>query len=203
MSSGANIGDGDGPPTGVNGIGDAPTNLGAYEKLVLGWLNFEVARAGQKSEHKLGPAGFNTRQAQAVIVVLPPRERDVEIYEPLPPSLFAQWSTSGNNLDRSISKPVSGGGLLTADVNFEAEFRFDYAFLEASSNNGTTWTPILTNLSSAEDDLGSGFNTSHTGMTGDSGGWVTLNATLPPGTTNIRFRVPDRSGGCRERLHLR
>ena len=39
MSSGANIGDG-----GPDGIGDAPTNMGAWEKLQLGWLNYEVAR---------------------------------------------------------------------------------------------------------------------------------------------------------------
>ena len=55
MSSGANIGDGDGPPTGKNGLGDAPTNMGALEKLQLGWLNFELASAGKNSEHKLGP----------------------------------------------------------------------------------------------------------------------------------------------------
>ena len=104
MSSGANIGDGDGPPTGKNGIGDAPTNMGALEKLQLGWLNFELASAGKKSEHKLGPAGSNTKQAQAVIVQLPDRPRDVPIYDPLAGSTFAQWSTSGNNLDTRLTK---------------------------------------------------------------------------------------------------
>ena len=57
MSSGANIGDG-----GRNGIGDAPTDLGAWELFQLGWLNpqgtkgpfYDVAQAGQKSTHKLG-----------------------------------------------------------------------------------------------------------------------------------------------------
>ncbi|MGZ4655231.1 immune inhibitor A domain-containing protein, partial [Oryzihumus sp.] len=58
MSSGANIGDG-----GPDGIGDAPTDMGVWEKFQLGWLSpqgdngpfYEVARAGQKSTHKLGP----------------------------------------------------------------------------------------------------------------------------------------------------
>ena len=55
MSSGANIGDG-----GPDGIGDAPTDIGAWEKLQLGWLNYDVARAGEKSEHKLGPSESTT-----------------------------------------------------------------------------------------------------------------------------------------------
>src|SRR6185503_9466668 len=67
MSSGANIGDG-----GPNGIGDAPTNMGAWEKLQLGWLNYEVATPGKYSEFKLTPGGANTKQAQAVIAILPP-----------------------------------------------------------------------------------------------------------------------------------
>ena len=51
MSSGSNIGDGS-----PDGIGDAPTDMGTWEKLQLGWLNYDVARAGQKSEHKLDPS---------------------------------------------------------------------------------------------------------------------------------------------------
>ena len=63
MSSGANIGDGS-----PDGIGDAPTDLGAWERFQLGWLEpqgssgpfYEVASAGAKSTHKLGPehAGY-------------------------------------------------------------------------------------------------------------------------------------------------
>ena len=56
MSSGANIGDG-----GPEGIGDDPTDLGAWEKLQLGWLDYDTAVAGKKSEHKLGPAEFATK----------------------------------------------------------------------------------------------------------------------------------------------
>ena len=186
MSSGANIGDGDGPPTGPNGIGDAPVNLGALEKLQLGWLNYEVAFAGKKSEHKLGPAGSNTKQAQAVVVVLPDRPRDVPIYESNGSS-FAQWSTSGNNLDTTLTKAFAGASTVTADVNYITEDHWDYAFLEASPD-GTAWAPVLTNLSSTDPDAGSGFNTSGTGMTGDSGGWKQLTATVPSGTTQIRFR---------------
>ena len=51
-----------------------PNHFGAWEKFQLGWLNYEVAFTGQKSSHKLGPAETNTKQAQGLFVVLPPKE---------------------------------------------------------------------------------------------------------------------------------
>jgi len=60
--------------TGQDHIGNAPSHMGAWEKFQLGWLNYEVAFAGQKSEHKLGPMETNTKQAQGLFVVLPQKE---------------------------------------------------------------------------------------------------------------------------------
>jgi len=65
--------------TGQDHIGNAPSHMGAWEKFQLGWLNYEVAFAGEKSEHKLGPMETNTKQAQGLFVVLPDKaviERD-------------------------------------------------------------------------------------------------------------------------------
>jgi immune inhibitor A len=71
MSSGSNLG-GDNPD-----IGSKPSHMGAWEKFQLGWLNYEVAYAGAKSEHKLGPMETNTKQAQGLFVVLPKKERSI------------------------------------------------------------------------------------------------------------------------------
>ena len=65
MSSGSWLGHGDGA------IGTTPNHMGAWEKLQLGWLDYEVARTGTKSTHKLGPSFHATKKAQAVIVELP------------------------------------------------------------------------------------------------------------------------------------
>ena len=59
---------------GTQDIGTLPAHMGAWEKLQLGWLNYETAYAGVKSQHRLGPAEFNTKQAQALVVVLPDKE---------------------------------------------------------------------------------------------------------------------------------
>ena len=58
MSSGANIGDGS-----RDGIGDAPTDLGAWERFQLGWLNaqgtkgpfYKVVNAGPRRRSSSGP----------------------------------------------------------------------------------------------------------------------------------------------------
>lgn len=66
MSSGSWMSHGDGA------IGTTPNHMGAWEKLQLGWLDYETATAGTTSVHKLGPSFHATKKAQAVVVVLPP-----------------------------------------------------------------------------------------------------------------------------------
>lgn len=194
MSSGANIGDGS-----PDGIGDAPTDMGAWEKFQLGWLGcpscpggrfYDVAFAGQKSEHRMGPhsSGAN-KQSQALFVVLPNKRVPLNLGAPCTgcgQRFF--YSGSGDDLNNTMTKTSVSGGSLTAQVRYDIETDWDYAFLEASINGGTSWTPVSTNLSDTSGDQ-SGFNSSGTGMTGStSGAWAALTANLPAGTNAIRFR---------------
>jgi immune inhibitor A len=196
MSSGANIGDG-----GPDGIGDNPTDLGAWELLQLGWMDpvtknglqtrgpfYEVAQAGERSTHRLGsnvPAP--KKGAQAVFTLLPNNVVDEEIGTP-DEGQFFWYSGSGNNLDNAMTNLDVTGDQLTARVNYDIENHWDYAFLEATTDGGASWEPVLTNLSDpAANDLGD-FNDSGTGITGLSNGWVDLTATLPADTSGIRFR---------------
>ena len=189
MSSGANIGDG-----GDDGIGDAPTDLSAWELLQLGWLSpqgsngpfYEVARAGSKSTHKLGPNVPATKSPQAVFVVLPDNEVPLDLGAPADGDTYF-YSGSGNDLDNTMTRAGVTGTSLTAQVRYSIEEDWDYAFLEASTDGGTSWLPVATNLSDTSGDQ-SGFNTSKTGMTGEQPDWTALTATLPAGTDTIRFR---------------
>jgi immune inhibitor A len=65
MSSGSWLGHGDGA------IGTTPNHMGAWEKLQLGWLDYDTATAGTSSTHKLGPSYHATKKQQALVVVLP------------------------------------------------------------------------------------------------------------------------------------
>ena len=203
MSSGANIGDGS-----QDGIGDAPTDLGALEKFQLGWLGcptcpggqfYDVAVSGESSDHKLGPNDSATKKAQALFVLLPDKDKSTLVTAPKTGS-YAYWSGMGHNFSHTMKKAFTWptGATFAADVWYDTEAHFDYFFLEVSQNNGATWLPITTNLSlPASDDQGS-FNQSGTGIAGSSGGvYKSLTANLPGtgGLVRWRYETDANTGG--------
>ncbi len=167
-------------------IGSQPNHMGVWEKFQLGWLNYEVAFAGSKSEHKLGPSTANTKQAQALFVVLPQKEVVTDIGGPFAGDYY-YFSGAGNNLDNLMYKAFSlpAGSTLTAMVNYNIESNWDYAYLVYSTDGGATWLHLQTNRSTTDDPNGQNFGF---GITGNSGGWVELNALLPEGDVLLGFR---------------
>ena len=176
---------------GKDTIGNKSSHMGAWEKFQLGWLKYEVARAGKKSEHKLGPMEFNTKQAQGLFVILPKKEVVTEIGAPFAGSYF-YYSGSGDNLDNSMTKSfdLPAGAALSAKVNYEIELDWDYAYLTV---NGV---PVATNLSINTNPHGQNFGK---GITGSSGGWVDLTADLSAYTGNVllgfRYWTDTNTGG--------
>jgi len=162
--------------TGQDSIGNAPSHMGAWEKFQLGWLNYEVAFAGQKSEHKLGPMETNTKQAQGLFVVLPPKEVTEQIADPFAGEYF-YYSGAGNDLDNWMTKAVTlpANAFFEAKANIQIELDWDYAYLVVSTDGGTTWDNVATNFSTDFDPNGQNFGN---GITGDSHGWVDLTADL-------------------------
>ncbi len=164
-------------------IGSQPNHLGVWEKFQLGWLNYEVARAGVKSEHKLGPAETTTKQAQGLFVILPPKPVTEVIADPFEGDFF-YYSGAGNNLDNWMTKSftLGAGSSFAAKANVQIEVDWDYAYLVVSTDGGTTWTNVETNLSTNTDPNGQNFGN---GITGDSGGWVDLTADLSAFTGDV------------------
>jgi immune inhibitor A len=187
MSSGSWMGDG------TVDIGSRPSHMGAWEKFELGWLNYQVARAGQYSAHKLGPMEFNTKQAQAVIVVLPKKSVTTVIGIPYAGANF-YYSGAGDDLDNSMTKSVTLPAVpvtLTAKVRYNIELDWDYAYLTV---NGT---PVQTNLSTTTDPNGQNFGY---GITGVSNSWVDLTADLSAFagqtvTLGFRYWTDGNTGG--------
>ncbi|MCK5054604.1 MAG: immune inhibitor A, partial [Anaerolineales bacterium] len=167
-------------------IGSQPNHMGVWEKFQLGWLNYEVAFAGEKSEHKLGPAETNTKQAQGLFVVLPPKGLTEDIGDPYAGDYF-YYSGAGDYLNNFMYKPFSlaAGATLTAKVKYQIEVDWDYAYLVVSTDNGATWTGVETNLSVTTNPNGQ--NEGY-GITGSSGDWVDLTADLPAGDVLLGFR---------------
>jgi immune inhibitor A len=169
----------------AEGIGSKPISMSAYEKIFLGWSNVEVVGYGQKASLKLGPASTNTKQAQALVTLLPDKEVDFPVGEPYSGDFF-YFSGSGNNLDNSMTRSVTlpaGTPSLTAKAKYDIELDWDYAYLTV---NGT---PVATNLSTSTNPNGQNFGN---GITNNSGGaWVDLTADLSAyagQTVTIGFR---------------
>jgi M6 family metalloprotease-like protein len=74
MSSGSWLGHGE------DTIGTTPNHMGAWEKLMLGWLDYDTARAGESSTHQLLPSHSASKKAQALVVELPPNGEHERFY---------------------------------------------------------------------------------------------------------------------------
>jgi immune inhibitor A len=177
MSSGSWLGDG------TQDIGSKPNHMGAWEKLQLGWLNYELASAGAKSEHKLGPSMTNTKQAQGLIVTLPKKQVTTKISDPFAGAKF-YYSGMGDNLDNLMPRPFTlpAGAQLSAMVKYNIELDWDYAYLVVSTDGGANWTPVATNLSTSANPNGQNFGN---GITGRKNNWTALTADLSAFTGNV------------------
>jgi immune inhibitor A len=124
------------------GIGTRPADLGAWDKLQLGWLDYEVVVAGQSKTLDLGPHEGNTAKAQGVVVVLPQKT----VTSPLgaPAAGTKQWySGTGDAYDATLTRQVavpSG----TTTLSFQARWNIedcgkdacDYAYVEVDDGSG-------------------------------------------------------------------
>jgi immune inhibitor A len=171
---------------GKDTIGNKSSHMGAWEKFQLGWLNYEVAYAGKKSEHKMGPMEANTKQAQGVFVVLPKKTVVTNIGAPFAGSSY-YYSGAGDNLNSYMYKSfdLAGASTMTAKVKYNIELDWDYAYLVYSTDNGATWISLQTSQSTSTNpnSQNAGY-----GITGVSGGWVDLTANLPAGNVLLGFR---------------
>jgi immune inhibitor A len=175
-----------------NPIGTTPNHMGATEKLFLGWLDYAQVAAGRRAEVKLGPSYHATKNAQALLVNLPPGQEKVDVGDAASGSKYF-YSGQGDNRTASVTSPsftVPAGGRLTAKVNYDIENNWDYAYAEISTNGGTSFTPVHTNLSVNTDPNN---QNDGEGITGTSkNAWVDLTADLAAYSgqaVKIRFRM--------------
>ncbi len=139
MSSGSWLG------TGGDNIGNLPGDMTAWDKLQLGWLDYDTAKAATKSSHKLGVAEYNTKNAQALVVELPAKTVSTEVVAPAQ-GVSQWWSGSANNLSNTLTRPVDLTGkssaTLTLDGWYDIEADYDYLYTEVSTDGGATYTPL-------------------------------------------------------------
>ncbi|MEV5914413.1 protease [Streptomyces sp. WAC 01325] len=139
MSSGSWLG------TGKKEIGDLPGDMTAWDKLQLGWLKYDTAKAATSSWHKLGVAEYNTKHKQALVVELPKKKVTTQIVAPAQ-GANQWWSGSGDNLANTLTRSVDLTGKtsasLTLDGWYDIEAEYDYLYTEVSTDGGANWTAV-------------------------------------------------------------
>ncbi|MEU5428192.1 immune inhibitor A domain-containing protein [Streptomyces olivoreticuli] len=139
MSSGSWLG------TGKDSIGDLPGDMSAWDKLQLGWLNYDKAKAATKSTHKLGVAEYNTKDKQALVVDLPNKAVRTDVVKPAEGGK-QWWGGQGDDLKNTLTRSVDLTGKSKAQLDlsgwWDIEANYDYLYAEVSTDGGADWTPL-------------------------------------------------------------
>lgn len=175
------------------GVGTRAADLGVWDKLQLGWLDYRVMAAGQEKSIELGPHEYVSAKPQALVVPLP--RKSVPTSAPTPSSGRQQWWSGtdddyASELRRNLTLPASRKATLTFQANFNIEDcgpnPCDYAFVEVDSGSG--WRAIPGTITSEAEG---------NGIEGRSAGWVPAEFDLSPyagRTIALRFRYGTNAG---------
>jgi immune inhibitor A len=176
-----------------------PTNLGIWSKWVLGWADPVIMdtadrprtlKVGQTSNPPFG-------STDGVRIVLPDQVATLSV----PHSGENMWWSNNDanwadsRLGRSFNLTGAGDPVFTFWTDYTIEEFWDYAFVEASTDGGTTWVqlPDVDGVTTNEDPFGRlvDYGGLQNGITGDSGGWTQLRFDLSAyagSTVDLRFR---------------
>ena len=178
---------------GANTIGAKPQDFGTWDKLQLGWLDYETVVAGQDKKIDLGPGEYHTDKAQGVVVVLPKKKVTHNL---VPPYAGAKswWGGQADKLNTTLSRQVTlpaGSAELSFQANYDIEDcgpdPCDYAYVEV--DDGTGYTSIPGSITKSAE--GNGID----GKT--DGKWVPATFDLTPyagKTIGLRFHYTTDSG---------
>ncbi|MGW6282732.1 immune inhibitor A domain-containing protein [Kribbella sp. NPDC055071] len=178
------------------GIGERVQSMGPWDKLQLGWLDYEIVNSGQNRTVDLGPQEYNSKKAQSLVVTLPKKQ---VVHQLVPPAVGTKswWSGQGNNfthtMSRSVTLPAGQPASLTFQANWDIEDcgpdPCDYAYVDV--NDGSGLTPIKGSIT--KDAEGNGID-------GKSNGWVpaTFDLSAYAGKTitlQFRYATDPAAGG--------
>jgi immune inhibitor A len=126
-------------------LGTRPGDIGAWQKLQLGWLDYETVVAGQKKTLELGPQEYNTAKAQGAVVVLPDKEVTTDLGAPFAGSK-QYFSGNADGLNTTLTKAVNLTGATTASLDLKGRYNieegYDFLYFEVSADGGSTWTAV-------------------------------------------------------------
>ena len=134
---------------GKDSIGTTPGYMGAWEKLQLGWLDFQQVEYGFDRNVKIGPADRDSALLpQALLVNLPDKTVKTDYNTPHSGS-FEWWGGSADGLNSTLARPVdltaaTSSASVSSWVWYDIEKGFDFLYGEVSTDGGATWAEVGT-----------------------------------------------------------
>ncbi|MFC6162884.1 immune inhibitor A domain-containing protein [Kribbella jiaozuonensis] len=178
------------------GIGEQAADFNAWDKLQLGWLDYEIVTAGQNRTVDLGPHEYNSKKAQGLVVTLPKKQVEHQLVQPSA-GTKDWWSGQGNNFTHTMSRQVTLPAGQPASLTFQANWDIedcgttacDYAYVDV--NDGAGFKTIQGNITKAAEG---------NGIDGKSAGWVpaTFDLSSYAGKTitlQFRYATDPAAGG--------
>ncbi|MGL4743440.1 MAG: immune inhibitor A domain-containing protein [Dermatophilaceae bacterium] len=123
-----------------DGVGERGGDLGAWNKLQLGWLDYETVVAGRQRTLDLGPQEYNSTKPQAAVVVLPKKKVETDLGEPAGGD-GQVYSGSGDDYEGTLETEVAvpaGSSALTFTTRFDIEEDYDFGYVEVDDGSGFT-----------------------------------------------------------------
>ncbi|MFF0308552.1 immune inhibitor A domain-containing protein [Streptosporangium sp. NPDC004379] len=163
-----------------------PTHMGIWDKWVLGWANPKVFNAGDSSRlvtigqasrtPKLTQDGVRVNVPSAPLKMIAPHSGTKMWWS----NLDQEWADV--KLARDVQVPAGSDVKFWLWNNYEIEQDWDFGFVEASTDGGSTWSQLkvyteggaLVSTDDAYPDPNKNlakFNNRKYGLTGDTNGW--------------------------------
>ena len=141
---------------GTDSIGTTPGYMGPWEKLQLGWLDYEVVPYGQDSTVKLGAADkpASTSSYQALITSLPDKTVTTDYNKPHSGS-YEWWGGADDSLNNTLSRTIDltgkTSGSVSAWLQYNIEQDYDYLYAEVSTD-GANWSSVGSSITGPTDN---------------------------------------------------
>ncbi|HYN67130.1 MAG TPA: immune inhibitor A domain-containing protein [Ornithinibacter sp.] len=131
---------------GTDSIGTTPGYMGAWEKLQLGWLDFQQVEYGRDRNVRIGPADRDSATLpQALLVTLPDKTVTTDFTAPRS-GAYEWWGGSANGLNSTLARPVDLTSAASASVSswvwYDIEEGYDFLYGEVSTDGGSTWAGV-------------------------------------------------------------
>ena len=131
---------------GTDSIGTTPGNMGAWEKLQLGWLDYQQVDYGYDRDVKVGPADRDSATLPQALLVNLPDKTVATSYNKPHSGAYEWWGGSADSLNSTLTRTIDLTGKTSASISawmqYNIEKDYDALYAEASTDNGASWQQV-------------------------------------------------------------